>query len=274
MKPDCGIYPGLPCEQYHALDAASNSRLTELKRSPKHMRYAVEFGNDTDAKARGDCAHAALLQPERFAAEYAIGPHVKLNTKAGKDEWEAFAADNAGKTLIRGAEGAKVLGIREAVWAHPQARKLLEAAGETELSVVWDDPATGVRCKMRADHIAEKWSTVVDVKTTRDAAPDAFARAACQYGYFRQAAFYLDGLARSGRSYERFAIIAVESEPPHGVIVYQVRDEALVRGAAELKPLLARYARCEQRGEWKGYDEDIQWLDMPEWAYRLEQTGL
>jgi hypothetical protein len=271
-NPVPGVYADLPSDVYHNIKAASNSRLSLLKRSPAHLRYELDNPQPkSPALALGEAAHLCILQPDLFTGRYVVPPDCDRRTKDGKATWAAFCADNAGRELLAADDHGRCRAIREAVMAHPFARKLLAAAGETELSAVWDDPASGVRCKMRADKVAQDWLTLVDLKTTRDASPDAFEKAIYNFGYHRQGGMYLDGMARNDRVYECYAIIAVETDPPHGVAVYQLDDAALEMGTAELRPLLAKYAECERSGQWGGYPTDIQWISVP--ARALSKHG-
>lgn len=93
--------------------------------SPHYVASLAGGDSETKAKTRGSIIHAAMLEPDRFDAEYAIGPSVDLRTKAGKSAWEAFAAENPGKELVRGADGDAMLAARASIWKHPKARELL-----------------------------------------------------------------------------------------------------------------------------------------------------
>lgn len=265
-----GVYGDVPAEVYHALDAASASRLNDLRRSPMHARYAIDHpDDDTAATGRGTACHACLLEPAAFAERFVLGPDVKLNTKAGKEEWESFLADlPPGAQPIRGAEGEKLIGMHRAVWAHPAARRYLSEPGPFEESIVWDEEIIGpdpILCKARLDHRASR-GVIFDLKTTRDASPEAFAKSIAVYGYHRQGAHYLNGARRHELPARAFGIIAVESEPPHGVCVYILDDSAIEQGETELRTLYQKWGECDAMNAWPGYSEEAVFLQLPKWA--------
>jgi hypothetical protein len=143
---------------------------------------------------------------------------------------------------------------------------LLYAPGPTEMSILWRH--NDLLCKCRVDKLARGKQTVaVDVKTTADASPAAFAWSVRNYGYDRQAAFYLRGLDAAGIACDGFAFIAVESAPPHAVAVYTIDDADLIEADAELfhpeDGLVVRYAACVNSGEWPGYAKGMNVLRLP-----------
>ena len=85
-----------------------------------------------------------------------------------------------------------------------------------EIAIVWDDPETGLRCKARIDFVSEYdgWTVVGDLKSSINAAPKQWARAVANYGYHRQAAFYLDGCNAISPHDRLFAWIIQEKDDP------------------------------------------------------------
>ncbi|MEM7227281.1 MAG: PD-(D/E)XK nuclease-like domain-containing protein [Planctomycetota bacterium] len=266
---DVGLHPQLDPETYYGLPFASNSRLSLLKKSPLHLRHALDAGDfDTEALRFGRDAHVCILEPHRFDDEYAIGPDVKLNTGAGKEAWAQFESENEGKTLVRGGPGADMLAMRRAVLAHPMANTLLSGSGANELSLIWDDPTTGVRCKARADRFtaAAGVASFVDLKGVRDASPYGMSKAVAQYGWHRQAAMYIDGAFAIEPANRWYIIIAVEKTPPYAVGVYEMNEEAIDAGRRERDKLLKLWMQCHERDEWPGYGDGILDLNLPGWA--------
>ena len=149
--------------------------------------------------------------------------------------------------------------------AHPIAKALL-GTGRAEVSGYWTDADFGVLCRLRADWLDEAHQVVVDLKTTRDAGMDAFARSAVEYRYHVQAAYYWDGLVACGWVPQAFVFVCVETAPPYGVALYSVKPEDLDLGRAVYRRDLATYAECLRSGEWPGYPEEIRELELPGWA--------
>ena len=79
--------------------------------------------------------------------------------------------------------------------------------------------------------MSECGSLIVDLKTTMDASPDAFARTAANFNYPLQAAYYVDGLQAAGiaspDAVTSFVFLVVEKTPPYGVAVYTLPEDAI-----------------------------------------------
>jgi hypothetical protein len=270
-----GIYPGVEAARYHALEAASNSRLSRLLRSPAHLReYLDNPPSQTDDMLLGSAAHALILEPESFAGLYQRAPEGDRRAKAVKDAWAELEARHPFATLLKPDHYDACQRMRDAVLSHEAASYLVGAAGDVEVSLLWDDPATAVRCKGRPDKLAGSLGVVVDLKTTQNASAEEFTRSVHNFGYFRQGAMYLDGLAECGVQVQHFVIIAVEKTPPFGVAVYRLREDAIEAGRKQLRSLLHTYRWCMERGEWPCYPETIQDLSLPRWAWSsIESEG-
>jgi exodeoxyribonuclease VIII len=273
--PAPGIYQDIPAVEYHTWDAASNSALKHLLRSPAHFIEArTNPKPPTDAVILGTAVHTLILEPERFASEYIQAPEGDRRTKAVKEAWEQCERDFPGATFLKGDTYDAVQRIRDAVLSHPTASTLLALPGHTEASVVWTDAATGTTCKGRPDRLSALRAPVADHTTTDDASPAAFARSLFNLGYHRQAAHYTDGLAANDVAIRHFNFIVAEKSPPYGVAVYRLLDEAVEAGRAQLRSLLATYRWCQEHGEWPGYDTSIQDIGLPRWAWgSIEMEG-
>jgi hypothetical protein len=242
--------------QYDALKRLSWSRLRLLEKSPAHYRHGV--GDDSSGFALGTAAHMAVLEPERFAMEYVVYP----GRRAGK-AWEAFEAEHLAqnKQILNQREYDAAIAIRNAVRSHSRATSYLRG-GAAEQTLTW---ALGeFECKGRADYIGD---AVVDLKSTKDGSPKAFAAACARYGYFGQAAWYSDGLFLATGKRKPFVIVAVESSAPHVVTVYRVPDAVLAAGREQYLTLLGRLSYCMKNSFWGGYSEQEEIdLEIPQWV--------
>lgn len=265
-----GVYNGVSFPEYHAWSVASNSRLNVLRRSAAHLRAYLDEPTDTPALIQGRAIHCAVLEPDSFASRYARFEG-DARTKADKELREHLTAKFGDGFVLKADEFDMCLKARDAIHAHHRASKLLSGDGQNELSLVWDDPETGVRCKARHDRHSP-WlvgGAVVDVKTTRDASPREFEKSIYSYGYHRQGALYLSGATTLGLPAGHFVIIAVEKTPPFCVSVCRVSEGALNAGAEQITPLLRRYAECVEKNEWPGYSEDIVDVTLPDYAWTV-----
>ena len=272
MKP--GIYPQMPAEEYHAIDACSSSRLKLLKRSPAHCKWSIDFPNENKSPAlvTGSAVHCAVLEPECFDSRYVVKPKFSgKGSVAARAEWESA---NEGKGDIIDADD-RMLAQRLTVelYGHRIAGPVLRQKSQVEISGIWTDSATGLLCKLRSDAVSEKLRMVVDLKTTDDASPGAFSASIFKYGYHRQGAMYLDGWKALGIEYRHYCIIAVEKKAPYGVAVYRLNTEgrAIELGRKENRALIGRYAQCKAENNWPSYPEVITDIELPAWAERQIQ---
>jgi hypothetical protein len=290
--PGPGVHRDVPADEYYAWPLPSNSLLGHLARSPLHCRHALDHPAAPTPDMRfGTAFHSLVLEPADHARRYVRAGRCSGVLKSGKraglqcesdgtvhhgGAW--FCGTHAGDRRndpggpeVLGEDDAATLGdMAAAVAAHPWAGAALALPGMTEVSIVFDDRASGVRCKMRADRIVQgdRLRCVIDLKTARDASPDAFARTIHERGYHRQAALYLRGCAAAGIDVDGYAIVAVDKEPPHATAVYQLDDQDLQAGGDEVDRLLALYAECAASGRWPGYGDGVTPIRLPAWARR------
>lgn len=290
--PPPGVFTGTPMQDYHEWDAASNSRLSRLMRSPAHLKAYLEAEpKDTDALRFGRAAHCAILEPDVFEDRYATASQCIARTKKGdrcskSGTWpvqgggavctthlpEAGAGDlelDESVELLSEYDWTRCLGMRDAVAEARRAHGMLTGPGEVELSVRWDDAETGVPCKARWDRHSPELAggAIVDLKTTRDASPLSFERAIFTFGYHRQGAFYLQSARARKLPARHYTIIAVEKEPPYGVGVYRLTEGAIQGGEDQIRPLLRRYAECLRTDTWPCYPDEVRDISLPAWAW-------
>jgi exodeoxyribonuclease VIII len=216
--------------------------------------------------ALGHAFHEFVLEPEVFAGHYVVPPKVDRRTKAGKDTWAEWEANNAGKALLEKGEADDYERMRASIMAHPTARELLAGKGFNEVSLIWPDEKTGLACKGRIDRITQfgGYSWIVDLKTSKDAAENSFKWDASRYGYHRASAWYRRGLAvvKPG-PLRRACYVVVEKEPPFAVAVHEADERALEQGDREMTAWLDQYAECLESGEWPGYPLGMGLIDYP-----------
>jgi len=271
-----GIYKRLPYGLYEGIPATNSSSLRELLRSPKQYLYRKENRKESEALTLGLAAHTAILEPHRFLAEYALwderSDNGNVRPRRGKD-WDAFqAAQGAqGRRIVRADEYYLAAAMRDAVRGHGPALRYLKK-GDSEISMVWDDPETRFRCKGRVDWIADDNDVpvLVGVKTARECGPRTFAAAAYRYGYHIQWAFYHDGFAATTSVQPRVIEIVVEKEAPHDVAVYQVPPEIIELGRDEYRRLLLLLMECEHTHNYPGCVPGEQILSFPAYAYDMD----
>jgi hypothetical protein len=263
---------------YASIDAANWSTVKHLTRSPKHYRHVLESGvAETGPMRLGAAAHTAVLEPADFTRSYAIAPCSPDGKppRRGTKAWDEFAVANDGKTLLKEPEFATAMRVRDAVRSDPLVMRYLKR-GEPELTLVWQDSATGVWCKGRLDWLSTSVpDVIVELKTAADVSPAKFQSAYARMMYHAQAAFYCDGLeAITGRpAYHK--CVSVESKEPHDVVVYDVIGDPLEVGREIYRDLLRRLVECRKTNEWLGHGAGAEVsLRLPAWAVPDEADDL
>lgn len=279
--PEPGIHRDVPFAEYAAWDAANAHGLGLLaKKTPAHLRWSLDHGEGepTVAKDFGHLFHSAVLEPDRFAAEYAVAPVCNRGRKEGKTIWAEFVAAHPDATIVKGEDHADILAMRASLMAHPVAAEFFGGPGLSEACIVWDED--GLRCKARFDKIGSIGYRAVigDLKTTTDASPRAVERAVHLFGYDVQGAHYIAGTERvvpqpAGNPHRAFVLFMVEKDPPHAVAVYEVDDVAIAEGERKRKLALARWRQCRETRVWPGYGDGIDTVSVPAWALKNYGEG-
>lgn len=196
----------------------------------------------------------------------ANGKPVKLWSDV-KAAWDAVNTD---RQILNQQQWDAVHMAANAIKNHPAASKLI-GAGKAEQSVYWNDPVTGELCRCRPDWWRDD-NIVVDLKTTENASKEGFAKSIANFRYDVQAAFYLDGIEKAtGKRPRGFVFVAIEKKPPFAVGVYVLDAETLDVARAVYQKDLESYAACQKTGEWPGYGDKIQTINMPGWHANKNQ---
>ena len=264
-----GRFDGLAAADYHAYEALSASGIPKLLRSAAHYQiWRTAPRMPTPAMNFGSTLHALVLEPHR-TPPVAIAPDCERRSNADKATWAAFEATLDGRIPMKQEEFDRAQRVRDAVWANAGARLLLDGIA-AEVSVFWDDAEFDIPCKARIDALRTDLG-VVDLKSTTDATPDAFARSVVHFFYHGQAGHYWRAVEHVlDASPPFFAWIAIETDPPFGTRCYVIESNALHLGLELADRAAAIYARALHEGRWPGYTEQIEPLRLPKWALRLE----
>lgn len=266
-----GLYYDVPEEEYHRDDAFSQSQAKVLAVSPAKYKWQLEHPEDRDTAAfdKGKVAHAMVLGvgtgvdiiPDSFLASNGAA----TTTKAKQFIAEIRAM---GRVPLKAAEFAEIEAMARALRDHAEAAELLSRGGNAEVSMWWDDPRTGIRCRARVDWLTETPGGAplnVDYKSTADAGPRAFANSCAEYGYHVQAGAYEQALRLlTGAEEVTTKLIAQEKKPPYFVAVYDFAPWDINIGLDRWFESLERLAWCREHDEWPGYAGGQ--LVMPSWS--------
>lgn len=273
--PGKAIIHDLPEELYHGTRSIiSKSALDIFARTPLHYLHSLDAPPRvvTDEMKMGSAFHVRALEPDLFNRKVAVIPEdiacLAMQSSKNRALRDAWAMDEArGKIILKPDQFLHVDGMASAVRRHPAARKLL-ASGNAEVSALWTDPETGLRCKSRADFICQMRGVYVDLKSAVSAAPDAFQRSAVNMRYHVQDAFYSRAIEENGTNIEHFVFIVVEREPPYAVACYQLDETAKLKGESLYMRELRDLRDCMEANYWPGYGDRVMDLSLPAYATR------
>ena len=242
------LVAGMPNDVYHAAAGISNSGLSLVARSPAHYYHAPAHSGSR-AMEIGTAFHTALLEPERFAAEYMVVTVDDRRVSAYKDAAKVFG----GEKTLTASEGASVAVMSESIRGNVAAHAIMSQPGTAELSAFVFDPETGVLMRCRFDWLTYD-GICVDLKKTQDCREFAFSRSLHNYRYHVQAAMYSHIYELLfGKPLQLFKILAVEENPPCANVLYDIDPLAMQHGHKLYREALAAYAEALESGQWETY---------------------
>lgn len=299
-----GIYNDISFDQYKKIDAINHSTLTKfMEESPFHYYYKREKGNlwkSTKALNEGRVIHEAVLEPENFKEKYVKEPNDWRSYEkfmsdqeveyCEEKEAEAGREGQGGMSFLHGGSNAygkimnifeaklgddkeaispellnKCRQIRENVKENQACQNLFEGAN-FEVTMVWIDEETDLKCKGRLDVNSQMKGYACDLKKSRTTNPKWVPNEVMKYNYNSQASFYMDGAEKLGmEKIKAFVWILVEAEDPHYILPYYTRANSdwITTGRSWYKQAIEKLHYCRRTGDWHGfYDAENETYDM------------
>jgi hypothetical protein len=269
-----GVYE-MPSDEYHAHAALSSSGARRLLPPSCPALFRWHRDNPQPPNRVFDFGHAAHRMVLGDGPELVVIDVRDWRTKAAQEARDE--AYDAGKVPLLAAEYEAVQLMAAEQRRHPAAFE--RGSGKPEQSLFTQDEATGVWLRARVDWLPESVDgriTLTDYKTTVSAEPAAFARSVARFGYFQQAAFYIDVVKALGIADEvGFQFIAQEKTPPYLVTVFELDEYALRIGRSRNRLAIETFARCVERDEWPDYTSGgVETLSLPAWMDDVEEMSL
>lgn len=250
-------------KEYNSHHAVRRSDLWRIHESPEKYKWFQEHPEEpTPAMLFGTVVHKLVLEPSGFADEFAVAPAVDKRTKAGKEEYAAFEAENAGKVIISTDAMNQAMDMVKKLSAIPMAQKFFSGDGLNEHAVFWTDDDTGEECKVRFDRIVwpngrDNPPIVVDYKTAADARTDVFNHVMFKLGYHLQAFMYTEAAMREFKLKQRpdFLFVVQEKKEPYSVNFVLVTGDSSVMGAGEdvFRESIGMLKQCKEMDVWPDY---------------------
>ena len=296
---NCGIYKGLSDSAYNAIDAMRWSTLKTIIDSPLALLHAMAAPReDRDCFRFGRAFHAALLQPEEFAARHVVAPD-EHTTKTGwsrKPAAQAWLADlDADALPVTSADLDRLAAMYERTATDVDACEWIRMCaddpdGGFEVVVVWievvdvDGVEVSIKCKAKADALSLRHGMLLDAKTHQERGRHMSlhgieAKIGGLY-YDAQLAFYArgfrDAFATDGLGVELFGrrrFIFAESVAPHDLACVELDDDAVQEGDHVAETTLQRYARALHTDKWPGCADGIEMVSLPRWRLPKNDDG-
>lgn len=232
------IYKNLTYEEYTKLEGVNNSSLNELKKSYFHyLAYrSGQVREETDALKIGKVIHEYLYNDNYLNEECSVFRGDK-KTKEKQDLYREL--ERTGKIILRDDDLYMIESIKKSVESNQYLSSLLKSS-ERELTL--DFEMCGVKCKARLDGYFsyKKGGIVYDKKSTDSASRWDFGKTIYDYGYHRQAAFYVEGARQNGLEVTDYWIIALQKNQPFVASIFKLEDRAIEKGREEIERLLEK----------------------------------
>jgi len=280
-----GVNEGIDAEQYHRTLGLTKSGLMALKKSPAHFWQWMTSPPDpsTQAMMLGTATHTLVFEPEKWDKEICVIPEdapkkptaAQVRSEDPSDKalvsirwWNDFYEKNKGKTIITAEQNIHAQGMARAVMSCEEVIPYLKhPSAKAELSIMGNEKVNGmeIACKGRCDLVTMDGTVLVDLKTTQDSSNEEFSKKFMSLGYWMQAAHYIKVGRLAGLPIERFIFIAVESNPPYSVALYELDEVSLEKAFKIRQKLLNTLANCIATGKYPSHSKGINSLTLPYW---------
>lgn len=260
------IIRGMSAREYHNHPALGSSSLKQILRSIHHFEQNAEDPDEPNSRMQfGTAFHLAALEPRTLHPSIAIMPTFTGNgMRARKEEW---LIENKDKIHLTEDQMENIKGMLKSLLGHKTASTLL-VGGEAETSIFWTDPTTGVQCKCRPDYWRPKDRLIIDIKTTTNASSAAFQKVSSNLHYHLSAAHYLSGASIAEQNeHDLFWILAVETDQPYGVQVFEFDAATIEKGKELQQRALLKLKNWMDGIGTHGYSDEIVPLGLPPWSW-------
>lgn len=254
--------------EYFSRKEISNSDLKLIEKSYSHF-LNKDQREDTASLNFGRALHMYVLEEPKFFEHYIVAPELDRRTTAGKQTWASLL--ESGKTIISASDWVELNQLRQNIRNHPIASKILMGA-EFEGAITGE--IDGVPMRAKVDIINRGY--IIDLKTTQDASASEFKRSIGKYGYYQQAAVYLELCKQNNLHASGFLFIAVERGSRQcGVACYSLDQESIDIGLQKARKTLKKYKEFKNSPErYTGYSDSIEVIGAPTWAFHEAQEVL
>ena len=266
---------------YNAIPALRATTIKEIiNASPLVAKYHLDNPDSGDTPSRRflRSIHSRILTPDIFPTEFGIWD---VRRDVRQLDYRQFLSDLSGldvddreglkvvsdSMVLSASEAAKLDTIARNVMASPVVGPLLSLPGDSEITITWTDPATGLACKARIDRLIHTTGEIVDAKTYRSCAAHTVKRGITDLLWHVQMAHYRDGV-RIALGEECAAVLAIiEQNEPNDCAKFTLSEDVMQAGERARREAMETWARCIDSGIYPGrYTEPQTIDDLPTYA--------
>lgn len=256
------ILPNLSPDIYYASSRIGSSRLKAFTDSPLAFKN-FKSKKDTSSMKFGRAYHAYLEGEKAFNDSFFVLPDgVTMAHKKGK----LLKKANADKQHISSEKMSEIIEMSDALYANPDASRLLDFEFVPEVSVLWtqtvdvyDNPYR-LKCQGRIDRLAideDGNRCMLDFKTCASADLALVMRSMHTYKYWLQYAHYNSGYKHCLDIDIPMYFVFQETQSPYDVCVVKLSDEACIEAKLRYTEIMYVLAECHVSGEFKGRHSGI-----------------
>jgi hypothetical protein len=280
-----GLYK-MSMEDYHSVGvcpgpSVSSTGIRTAHKSP-HAFWKTSSLNpdryppkeDNSSLILGKAAHSLILGDEVFDETFCFVPkdaparptatQVKAFERDG--EWSAKAAEGAafwekfdkeaeGRLELKHDQVQKIQYMAENLAADPLAVEML-VSNLIEISMIWQDPITGLWLKSRPDAIPSNGYDFGDLKTFAPKGRDlvlSAIRSTTDFEYAMQMALAIEGAEHvMGTTASRCGLVFVQSSEPYEVIPLSLDEDTLYWARVLCRDGINKISHGLKTGEWPG----------------------
>lgn len=242
----------------------SYSSLKHFRKSPKHyIQYLTKAFIPTDATIIGSIVDVIVLTPELLDKRFMLFNKPNLRTTAGKAEM-AMIQDSAKAnriTLITQDQLNTAKKCKESLLSVPMSRDLIEGMKQAQIKLQWTDKKRNLPLIGYVDFESHAWGEkfIVDLKTSRTADPDEYAREIVKWNLLTQLGSYLTGYHKMKYQFPYFIFLVVENKEPFNVSVNFVDDKLASQAKEEFDATLTAFRYCMDNDLFhQGYEFRLQ----------------
>lgn len=269
MEMQDGLYK-MSQKQYNKIPAINWSTLKKMiNRTPYAFKKLVieeEASFElTPDMLLGSVVHMMILEPhlvDRYVLNKIEGNGQKTEVKEAR---ALQASQNPDALIVTSEQRIIAQAMTQSIQSNEHFDNYL-SNGKAEITLVWTDEETGLKCKGRLDYVNS--NAICDVKTTKEISPQGFSDSCFDSHYFGQAAFYLNGWKALKGTDQDFIFAAISKAEPFESWFSFVNEDQISYGKKQVSKLLREYKKHSESGIWPKMDGICE-LKVSAWRQKL-----